>query len=216
VKVTNSDTSGIVIKMIVSAGTVTDIDGNIYQTVKIGNQVWTVENLKTTKYNDGSAIPLVPSNDIWVVLTSPGFCWYNNDSAAHADPYGALYNWYTVNTGKLAPTGWHVPADPEWSALTTLLGDERVAGGKLKEAGLAHWFAPNTAATNETGFSALPGGFRYSYGAYCYLFNFGNWWSSTALDATASWSRYMYYNYANVNRFSYYKIYGLSVRCVKD
>lgn len=216
VKVTKSDTSGIEIKMIVCAGTMTDIDGNFYQAAKIGNQVWTVENLKTTRYNDGSAIPLVTNNDAWTALTTPGFCWFNNDSATHANPYGALYNWYAVNTGKLAPAGWHVPADSEWSSLTTYLGGESVAGGKLKETGSAHWFAPNAGATNETGFSALPGGFRYAYGAYLYLCNFGNWWSSTALDATVSWSRYLYYNYPNVNRFNYNKFYGLSVRCVRN
>ena len=108
---------------------VVDIDGNVYHTVTIGTQVWMVENLKTTKYNDGTAIPLVTDNTAWGALTTPGYCWYNNDSATYKNTYGALYNWYAVNTGKLAPTGWHVPTDSEWTVLTTYLGGQSVAGG---------------------------------------------------------------------------------------
>jgi hypothetical protein len=110
VTITNPDTSGMEIKLISQdAGTVTDIDGNVYQAVKIGNQVWTVENLRTTRYNDGTAIPYVTDNSAWANLTTPGYCYYFNDSTANADKYGVLYNWYTVNTGKLSPAGWHVP-----------------------------------------------------------------------------------------------------------
>jgi uncharacterized protein (TIGR02145 family) len=198
-----------------------DIDGNIYHTVTIGAQVWMVENLKTTRYNDGAVIPLVTDSAAWAALTTPGYCWYNNDSASNANPYGALYNCYVVNTGKLAPAGWHVPTDAEWTVLTTYLGGDSVAGGPLKETGTTHWQSPNTGATNATGFSALPGGYRYSYGT---LFNnvgsYGDWWSSTAAGAAGgepgSWNRIMYNDNASVSRGNFFNTSGFSVRCVRD
>jgi uncharacterized protein (TIGR02145 family) len=144
---------------------VTDTDGNVYHTVIIGTQEWMVENLKTRRFNDGSAIPLVASSSAWPTLTTAGYCWYNNDSAANSATYGALYNWFAVNAGKLAPTGWHVPSDSEWNVLITYLGGESVAGGRLKEAGTVHWNSPNAGATNEFGFTALPGGHRDLYGS---------------------------------------------------
>jgi len=139
-------------------GIMTDVDGNNYKTIKIGNQEWMAENLKTTKYKDGTSIPLFTAATPMANFTSPGYCWYNSDSATYRNSYGALYNWYAVNTGKLAPTGWHVPTEAEWNTLIAYLGGESVAGGKLKEAGTSHWSSPNTGATNEVGFSALPGG----------------------------------------------------------
>lgn len=161
------------------SGTVTDSDGNVYNTVTIGTQVWMAENLRTTKYKDNTAIPLVTDNTAWTNLSTPGYCWYNNDAATNKSTYGALYNWYTVNTGKLCPTGWHVPTDAEWSTLTTCLGGVGVAGGKLKEAGTSHWMSPNVGATNETGFTALPSGYRYAGGTFEYNGLGGWWWSST-------------------------------------
>ena len=172
--------------IISSSKLVTDIDGNIYHTVKIGAQLWTMENLKTTRYNDGAAIPLVTDSSAWTNLTTPGRCWYNNDSGSYANPYGALYNWYTINTGKLAPAGWHVPSDSEWTVLSTYLGDG--AGGKLKEVGTTHWQSCNTDATNETGFSGLPGGWRYS-GTFLYIGIYGYWWSSTVNGVSFARSR---------------------------
>ena len=136
--------------------TATDIDGNVYHTVTIGTQIWMVENLKTTRYNDGSPIPFVTDSSSWSNLTTPGYCWYNNDTT-NKNTYGALYNWFAVNTGKLAPTGWHVPTDDEWTTLTTYLGGESIAGGKLKETGTTHWRTPNAGATNEIGFTASSG-----------------------------------------------------------
>jgi uncharacterized protein (TIGR02145 family) len=138
--------------------TVTDIDGNAYNIVTIGGQAWMKENLKVTKYKDGTTIPLVTATGAWVALTTPGYSFYNNSVTGGV--YGALYNWYTVNTGKLCPTGWHVPSTTEWTTLETFLGGASVAGGKLKETGTSKWFSPNTGATNETGFTALPGGAR--------------------------------------------------------
>lgn len=135
------------------------IDGDVYRTDTIGSQVWMVENLKTTKYNDGSSIPNVTDNTTWNGLNTGAYCWYNSD-ISNKKPYGALYNWYTLNTGKLAPYGWHVPTDVEWESLIDHLGGESVAGGKLKESGTTHWQTPNIGATNESGFTAVPGGFR--------------------------------------------------------
>ena len=137
-----------------------DIDGNKYKTVTIGTQVWMAENLKTTKFNDGTPIPMVKENDAWANLTTPAFSWYNNDSIDNKRNYGALYNWYTVSTNKLCPVGWHVPTEAEWATITAYLGEVGLAGGKLKDAGTVHWRTPNTGATNESGFTALPGGYR--------------------------------------------------------
>jgi uncharacterized protein (TIGR02145 family) len=139
---------------------ITDADGNYYNIVTIGTQTWMAENLETTKYNDGNNIPNISDNVAWSNLTTPGYCWYNNDDSTYKNLYGALYNWYTVNRGKLCPIGWHVPTDAEWTTLTTYLGGESVAGGRLKETGTMHWVSPNVGAINETGFTALPGSCR--------------------------------------------------------
>ena len=201
--------------------TITDADGNVYNTVIIGTQVWTAENLKTTKYNDGSNIPLVTDNTSWGNLTTPGYCWYNNDAANHKNVYGALYNWYAVNTGKLCPAGWHVPSDTEWTTLTDYLGGESVAGGKLKstgtiEDGTGLWHRPNPGATNETGFTAVPGGYRYVDGTFCNIGSDGQWWSSTATFSTDALCRFMLCNNNSVSSSYYNKKKGNSVRCVRD
>ncbi|MCJ7446063.1 MAG: fibrobacter succinogenes major paralogous domain-containing protein [Bacteroidales bacterium] len=195
--------------------TVKDIEGNTYNTVKIGTQVWMVENLKTTKYNDGSAIPNVTDDTEWANLTTPAYCWYNNDIRKKT-PYGALYNFYAVSTGKLCPTGWHVPSDVEWTTLTTYLGGESVAGGKLKEAGITHYRTPNTGATNETGFTALPGGHRYYYATFVDNGLYGDWWSSTEISATNAWTRSMDFDKSIVRRENSSYGNGYSVRCLKD
>jgi uncharacterized protein (TIGR02145 family) len=144
--------------------TITDKDGNVYTSVTIGTQVWMVENLKTTKYNYGTEIPNVTDNTEWSNLTTPAYCWYDNDITKKT-PFGALYNFYAVNTGTLCPTGWHVPSNTEWTTLFNYAGGLAVAGGKLKETGTTHWNAPNTGATDEYGFKYLPGGLRDSYGS---------------------------------------------------
>jgi uncharacterized protein (TIGR02145 family) len=194
---------------------VMDIEGNGYKTVVIGTQVWMAENLKTTKYNDGTNIPNINDNTEWGNLTTPGYCWYNNDANTYKNVYGALYNWYTVNTGKLCPTGWHVPTDVEWTTLTTYLGGLSVAGGKLKEVGTNHWQNPNTGATNETGFTALPGGRRYP-DAFDHLGDIGNWWSATEYDASYVWNRDVIYISSEMGRGNYRKNHGFSIRCLKD
>ena len=157
--------------------TITDIDGNVYHTVTIGTQVWMVENLKTTRLNDGTSIPMVTDNTTWNYLHSPGYCWYNNDPATYKNTYGALYNWLAVNTGKLAPVGWHVPSVEEWNTLVLWLGGTNIAGGKMKEKGNSHWNLPNTGATNESGFTGLPGGGRDYSGNFYILQNTGIFWS---------------------------------------
>ncbi len=201
-------------------GTVTDVDANTYNTVTIGSQVWMAENLKTTKYSDGSEIPVVTDAPAWAALTTGACCWYNNDKAASNPAYGALYNWYAVSTstngGKnVCPTGWHVPSDGELTSLTSYLGGDIGAGGKLKEAGTAHWLSPNTGATNETGFTALPGGNRGDVD-FLGIYNGGNLWSSTDYVGGSSWNRYFNASNSNVHTQFSGKENGFSVRCLKD
>ena len=193
---------------------VTDIDGNVYHTVIIGTQVWMVENLVTTKFNDGTAIPLVTGDTSWGNLTTPGYCWYDNDSA-NKNLYGALYNWHTVNSGKLAPPGWHVPTDAEWSTLIKYLGGYGVAGGKMKEAGTGHWKDPNYGADNSSRFTALPGGCRVYDGAYISIEGGGYWWSSTESPPVVSFY-YLYHFFEEISRATTVKCSGYSVRCVRD
>ena len=197
-------------------GSLTDLDGNIYKTITIGTQVWMAENLATTKFSDGSVIPSVTSDVVWAGLAKPGYCWYKNDEISFKPEYGALYNWYTVKTGKLCPTGWHVPADEEWTTLTNYLGGEEVAGGKMKESGTTFWVDPNTGATNSCGFSAFPGGFRYYDGKF-FDFGFsGYWWSATECLPSVAWFRFIYYNEPAAFRFNNQIRNGFSVRCLKD
>ena len=201
--------------------TVTDKDGNVYHTVSIGTQTWLVENLKTTKYNDGTAIPLVTDNTFWPSLITPGYCWYKHDSATYKNTYGALYNWYVVNTGKLCPIGWHVPTDAEWTTLATYLGGDTVAGGKMKaigtiEAGTGLWVSPNTGATNESGFTAVPAGYCDGNGTFGDIGNYGYWWSSSEENTSNIWSRYVTHDHSGVYRDPNIKGFGFSVRCLKD
>jgi uncharacterized protein (TIGR02145 family) len=212
-------------------GTVTDNDGNVYNTVTIGTQVWMVENLKTTHYNDGTSIPKVIDNTAWDGLTSGAYCWYNNDSATYCNTYGALYNWNTVKTGKLAPTGWHVPTDAEWTTLTDYLTNNGYGYGgsgidiAKSMAATSGWNANTTAgnigndpaSNNSSGFTALPGGFRYYDGSYYGIGYYGIWWSSTESNTYDAWSRDIDYEHSVV-RSSYgsYEGGGFSVRCLRD
>ena len=197
--------------------TVTDIDGNVYTTVTIGTQVWMAENLKTTKYNDGTKIPNVTDNNEWKNLSSAAYCWYNND-INNGNIYGALYNWHAINTGKLCPAGWHVPTDSEWTELIDYLGGKNVAGGKLKETNTTHWKKPNTGATNETCFTALPGGNHNFNGYFDTIDSYGLWWSVTEYEhlTNNAWYRRIIYNGSNVYRSYGNKDNGFSVRCVRD
>ena len=206
---------GCSVRFVKDGPSVTDVDGNVYHTITIGSQVWMMENLKTTKYNDGTPIPLVSDSSVWSALTTPGYCWYDNDAATNKGTYGAMYNWYAVGTGKLAPTGWHVPTDADWSTLTTYLGGESIAGGKLKESGKAHWVDDN--ADNCVGFTALPGGYRNDNGMFTNLTSNGYWWTSTEYDWSAGWYRSMFYgDTITIRDYLLFKVCGFSVRCVKD
>jgi uncharacterized protein (TIGR02145 family) len=174
------------------------------------------ENLKTTKLNDGQEIPQVVGNSQWSSLITPGYCWLNND-ASNKDIYGALYNWYAIDTGKLAPKGWHVPTNEEWAILAQYLGGDNVAGGKMKEKGTVYWFSPNSGATNLSGFTALPGSCRNYDGLSFYEVGDGGYfWSSTEFDVSNAWVRCVNCDSTSLKSFNNYKSYGRSVRCVKD
>ena len=214
---------------------VIDIDGNTYDTVSISTQCWMKEDLKTSRYKDGTAIPNVTDNTTWANLSSGAYCNYNNDSN-NANTYGFLYNWFAVNDSrKLCPLGWHVPSHDEWTTLERALCSSGSCvtdfpydiitlgfrgtdeGGKLKETGITLWFSPNTGATNSSGFTALPNGSRYlSAGLFVSLGTNGNWWSSTEYNGSQAWFRTLLYNTSNIYRFTYVKGYGFSVRCLKD
>jgi uncharacterized protein (TIGR02145 family) len=199
---------------------VTDIEGNSYKVVKIGNQVWMAENLKTSKYNDGTAIPNVTENTQWENNTTGAWSYYNNDAANNAK-YGKLYNWYavspTTNGNKnVCPSGWHVPTDAEWTVLTEYLGGESIAGGKMKEVGITSWDSPNIGATNKSLFTGLPGGSRDGVGAYDFIGYYGFWWSSSEVDASVAWFSSLSSNVGFAPSYGSYKEGGFSVRCLRD
>jgi len=194
----------------------TDVENNNYTTVDIGNQTWMAENLKTTRFRNGDTIANIIDNIAWNNLTSASYCDYNNISA-NSEVYGKIYNFYTVaDTRKLCPVDWHLPNDTEWSVLIANLGGEYVAGKKLKETTITHWQSPNAGTTNESGFTALPGGDRGNGGAFYDNGNYGFWWSSTEDVSNKAWIRYMQSANSIVSRFSFGKNYGFSVRCLKD
>jgi uncharacterized protein (TIGR02145 family) len=195
-----------------------DDDGNVYDTVVIGTQVWLAENLKTTKYNNGTAISLVTDNTTWVATTTAAYSWYDNDPV-NKDVYGALYNWYAVDTELLCPVGWHVPTFDEWTTMINYLGGENVAGAKLKETGTKYWCSPNDIATNETGFTARPSGGRsHIDGTFGSIGFIGSWWVSSYSENNQD-NAYKIYIYDN--KQGAYNIYlnkktGISVRCIKN
>jgi uncharacterized protein (TIGR02145 family) len=201
----------------ITYGTMTDQEGNVYKTVTIGTQTWMAENLRTTKYNDGNTIPNVADGEKWASLTTGAYC--NIDNTADnitIGTYGRLYNWHTVNTGKLAPTGWHVPSDAEWIQLVHYLGGERVSVDKLKEIGTTHWLSPNEGATNETGFTALPSASRSMNGTFRSIGDHGSLWSATEYSVESALYRYMPYDQNIIYRDWDAREAGHSVRCVKN
>lgn len=193
-----------------------DGDGNIYEYVTIGTQEWLTTDLRTTKCNDGTPIPLVTDNVVWDGLSTPAYSWYNNDMTTQiANGYSALYNWYAVESSycNICPTGWHVPTYAEWTILEDYLGGSSVAGGKMKETGLTHWNNPNQDATNESGWSGLPTGYRRISDAN--LGNYGYWWSSTEYGSQA-WQCFLYFNSSYSTQNIGAKKFGHSVRCLRD
>jgi uncharacterized protein (TIGR02145 family) len=210
-----------------SGSPVTDIDGNVYRTVIIGDQVWMAENLKVTHYRNGEDIPNVSDDAAWESLTTGAYCEYNND-VNNVATYGRLYNGYAVNDSRnIAPAGWHVATDAEWQQLEMYLGMSQAEadsigwrgtdeGGKLKEAGTTHWFSPNTGATDESGFTALPGSSRNLSGDYGNMGYYALFWSSTELDSNYAWYRQLHYSNSEVYRYFSNNRSGFSVRCVRD
>ena len=193
--------------------------------IKICDQIWMSKNLDVSKYRNGDDIPQVTAASVWKTLTTGAWCWYNNDSANYAATYGKLYNWYAVNDVRgLAPTGWHIPSDPEWVILTdTCLSGFAIAGAETKttgtiQAGTGLWYSPNTGATNSSGFGGLPGGLRNNIGSFTSLGFLGSWWSSTEyISNDKAWNHNLYYNNVNaISANSNLKILGFSVRCIKD
>lgn len=210
----NSKTDNSKTKFIHNA--LSDVDGRSYYAVLIGSHLWMAENLNVAHYRNGDIIPQVQDSVKWSNLSSGAWCYYTVDGKI-VETFGKLYNWYAVNDSRgLAPFGWHIPSDAEWSSLTNYLGGDSVAGGKLKASSM--WSRPNKGASNESGFTALPGGFRDGSGFCNLLDNDSYFWSVTALENENdfAWSRSINYDYENVNRFTCLKIAGLSVRCIKD
>jgi len=195
---------------------ITDIDGNVYNTVIIGNQVWLKENLKTTKYRNGDLISNVPNELNWAGLSTGAYSFYSNNSANNTI-YGSLYNWFAVNDSRnIAPTGWHIPSEAEWTILQNFLGGELSAGGKLKETGLAHWQSPNEGATNETGFTALPGGYRDASGSFSNLGYKGVWWSASEKSSNTAYALFTYAEGTQLHGEPNEKRIGFSIRCIMD
>ncbi len=231
--VTKPDTSGIQVTMIpLVTGTVTDADGNVYQTVRIGNQEWTIENLRTTKYNDGTNVPLVTDNAAWSRLSGAGFCFYNNTTdAAAKKKWGALYNWAAVKTGKLAPTGWHVPTDAEWDTLQNCLiahgynYDGTTSGNKIAKSisTKTDWLTcedsgaigNDLSKNNASGFSILPAGYRYYDGIFADQMSFSHLWTATESDASFAWYRLLWTINPDLYRSDRVKSIGCSVRLVR-
>jgi uncharacterized protein (TIGR02145 family) len=194
-----------------------DADGNTYNAVTIGSQTWMKENLKTTKYNNGDPIPNITVASEWIKLTTGAYCWYNNDAVTYENPYGKLYNSYAMTDDrKICPTGWHVPKLSEWFTLFNFLGGTEVAGGKLKEAGTIHWLSPNTGATNESGFTALPGGRRLPDGSFTLINFLGTHWSSTSANSKLYNVVDLFAEQQIVIVPAFQKVYGASVRCIRD
>lgn len=194
-----------------------DADGNIYSSVIMGKQVWMAENLKTTKFNDGTEIPLITDDQTWKYSKTPAFCWLYND-INNKDIYGALYNWFAVNTKKLCPKGWHIPSGPEWDILVSFLGGEEIAGFMLKEEGDDHWKSALTQPLDEYGFTALPGGMRLSSGNFPTFANsYCVWWTSDGdSNRGLAWNRGLFFSSNRIYKGNESTLSGFSVRCIKD
>jgi uncharacterized protein (TIGR02145 family) len=197
--------------------TLTDIDGNVYHTVVIGAQTWIKENLRATKYSNGDVIGTTSPATLDITNeTTPKYQWAYNGNEGNAANYGRLYTWYAVTDNRnICPTGWHVPTDSEWSALFNYLGGESIAGGKLKETGTTHWITPNTEATNESGFTALPSGSRQMNGSFMFMGYNCQWWKNIEFNTNNAYTCNLTYDYGFVGGSDFNKKNGFSVRCIK-
>ena len=213
----NISKSVIVRQYGLETGTVTDIDGNSYKTVKIGNQWWMAENLKVTHYRNGDPVPKTSTNSWWEGLTTGAYCYYGNNEN-YVSTFGNLYNWYVISDDRnIAPEGWHVPTIEEWLELADLLGGEDVAGGKIKDVGTQFWSYPNTGATDLYYFTALPGGYRGNDGIYYDINEYTAFWSSTENNqGTGAYGYCLYYNSSKLSFLAAIKTFGYSIRCVKN
>jgi len=210
------------------AGVITDIDDNNYKIARIGDQIWMTENLKTTKYSDGSPIPNIADNATWVGINSGAYCWYENNPTLYKNIYGALYNWHAaVDNRNICPSGWHVPSDAEWKTLERNLGMSSAEtndsgwrgtteGGKIKEVGTTHWKDPNVGATNSSGFTARASGCRTEGGGFAYSLIDANFWSTTPGSGTSTWIRMLEHSYTMIYRWERQQRSGMSIRCLKD
>jgi uncharacterized protein (TIGR02145 family) len=212
------DGSGQVQAQPVAGGvdTVTDIDGNVYKTVRIGSQTWMAEDLRVTKFNDGAMIPLVETEDNWKVLESAAYCWYDNKKTDPRGTFGVLYNGFTVERGYLCPSGWRVPTVEDWDMLFKECGSAGLAGSKLKASGSSYWDVSNSTSTNDYGFSAFGTGYRTSQGKFNFRGGTGIWWTSTSATYSNNSTIAMYFNIASAVKGSFPKGQGACVRCVKD
>jgi len=205
---------------------ITDIDGNVYNPATIGKQTWFIENLKVSKYSDGTTIPEVNDPAVWSTLTTGAWCYYDKNTSFGVE-FGKLYNWYAVAgifdaaslsdislRKKIVPKGYHIPNDAEWTILTNSLGSS--AGGKLKEKGETHWADTSPEVTNSSFFTGLPGGICISNGTFYFVGEHGYWWSSTGVDSDSAWNRSLGYNSNTICRSHDNKKYGFSVRFIKD
>jgi uncharacterized protein (TIGR02145 family) len=196
---------------------VADIDGNDYSTVILGTQTWMTENLKVLHYTNGDPIPNVPDNTQWSNLTSGAYCWYSNDGTQYKDIYGAIYNYYTVaDVRNICPANWRIPNQSDWITLQSYLGGNSIAGGKLKEAGNTYWYAPNDGATDESKFTAMPGGDRAPNGGFEMVRQMAEFWTSTEASTTAAYSYFLGFEAGGLYNNPFDKKYGLSVRCIKN
>jgi uncharacterized protein (TIGR02145 family) len=214
---------------------VKDIEGNVYKTVVIGTQVWMAENLRTAKYSNGTAIPHVTGDSDWATLTTPAYCWYNNDSSVNKTVYGALYNWFAVDTASngnrnLCPKGWHVPTDDEWKILIDYLSNNGYGfeGNKMdvaKSLAATSGWQPHDIAgnvgndqpgNNSSGFTALPGGYRNYHGTFNYIGKYSYWWSSTEYSNTNAYYRFIHNYYSYVGKANFRKQNGFCIRCLRD
>ena len=238
---TDQNNDPILINNKPDTGTMSDPDGNTYKTITIGSQTWMKENLKTTKYSDSTAIPKVTDDSVWSTLTTPAYCWYNNDSVTYKNSCGALYNWYVVSSEKLCPEGWHVPSDNEWIFLENYLiacgfnfdgsrtGD-RYSNNKIAKsmADTLYWVASSCYGAvgnsdfpdkrNATDFSALPRGCRAAFGQFMDFGEWSYWWTSTESEGDYAWFRYLQKDCPNIMRYNQIdtKNNGFPVRCMKD
>jgi uncharacterized protein (TIGR02145 family) len=195
----------------------TSTSGVATPVVTICCQSWMTTNLDVDRYRNGDPIPLVTDNTTWAALTTGAYCYYNNDSATYAAIYGKLYNWYAVIDPRgLAPEGWHIPTDFEWTALENCLGGSLVAGGPMKETGTTHWQTPNTGATNISGFNGLPGGYRNFTGQFFSIGLNGFFWCNTEFNSTLAYGRYLIYNDDRIYKNTYEMRRGYPVRCIRD